>query len=49
MRGAGEMHAIVWDSVGDLHLENVPEPRLRKPTHAAGVLFCAGCLWREES
>jgi hypothetical protein len=49
MRSAGGTHAIVRDGVGDLHLENVPEPRLRKPTHAAGVLFYAGCLWREES
>jgi threonine dehydrogenase-like Zn-dependent dehydrogenase len=28
------MHAVVWHEIGDIRLEEVPEPQIKRPTDA---------------
>ena len=29
-----DMHAVVWHEIGDIRLEEVPEPQIKRPTDA---------------
>src|SRR5919198_2463592 len=44
MRGGGPMKAVVFHGVGDIRLEEVPEPRIQRPTDAiVRIILSAIC------